>query len=55
MFVLNEDQAAIRDMAESFAAEKLAPDAVRWDEERHFPVDVMREAAALGMGGCLYR
>jgi len=51
MFVLNEDQAAIRDMAESFAAEKLAPDAVRWDEERHFPVDVMREAAALGMGG----
>ena len=51
MFVLNEDQAAIRDMAESFAAEKLAPDAVRWDEEKHFPVDVMREAAALGMGG----
>ena len=38
MFVLNEDQAAeIRDMAESFAPEKLAPDAVRWDEEKAFP------------------
>ncbi|HMB09779.1 isobutyryl-CoA dehydrogenase [Saliniramus sp.] len=51
MFALNEDQNAIREMAESFAAERLAPDAVRWDEEKHFPIDVMREAAALGMGG----
>ncbi|WP_349369412.1 acyl-CoA dehydrogenase family protein [Salinarimonas sp.] len=50
-FALAEDHVAIRDMARAFAAEKLAPDAVRWDEEKHFPVDVMREAAALGMGG----
>ena len=51
MFALDEDRIAIREMAEAFAAERLAPDAVRWDEEKHFPVDVMREAAALGMGG----
>ncbi|GGK52994.1 acyl-CoA dehydrogenase family protein [Salinarimonas ramus] len=50
-FSLSEDHVAIRDMARAFAAEKLAPDAVRWDEEKHFPVDVMREAAELGMGG----
>jgi alkylation response protein AidB-like acyl-CoA dehydrogenase len=50
-FALAEDHIAIRDMARAFAAEKLAPHAVRWDEEKHFPVDVMREAAALGMGG----
>ncbi|WP_046864561.1 isobutyryl-CoA dehydrogenase [Microvirga massiliensis] len=50
-FSLTEDQLAIREMAQSFAAEKLAPNAVAWDEEKHFPVDVMREAAALGMGG----
>ncbi len=55
MFSLNEDQIAIRDMALAFAAEKLAPDALRWDEEKHFPVDVMREAAALGMGGVYVR
>lgn len=55
MFELNEDQTAIRDMARDFAAEKLAPDALRWDEEKHFPVDVMREAAALGMGGVYIR
>jgi len=50
-FALTEDHVAIRDMALAFAAEKLAPQAIAWDEAKHFPVDVMREAAALGMGG----
>jgi alkylation response protein AidB-like acyl-CoA dehydrogenase len=50
-FALDEGQIAVRDMARGFAAEKIAPDALRWDEEKHFPVDVMREAAKLGMGG----
>src|SRR6201997_1623912 len=50
-FDLNEDQVALREMAREFAAEKIAPHAVRWDEEKHFPVDVMREAAKLGIGG----
>ena len=27
----------------------------RWDEEKHFPVDVMREAATLGIGGIYIR
>ena len=50
-FSLTEDQLAIREMAAEFAAETLAPHAVRWDEEKHFPVPEMRQAAALGMGG----
>ena len=50
-FALNEDQIAVRDMARDFAAEKIAPFALKWDEEKHFPVDVMREAASLGIGG----
>src|SRR3954467_3017234 len=54
-FALNEDQIAVRDMARNFAAEKIAPHAIRWDEEKHFPVDVMREAASLGMGGIYIR
>ena len=54
-FALDEDQIAVRDMARAFAAEKIAPHALRWDEEKHFPVDVMREAAALGMGGIYIR
>ena len=54
-FALNEDQIAVRDMARDFAAEKIAPHALRWDEEKHFPVDVMREAAELGIGGIYIR
>ena len=54
-FALNEDQIAVRDMAREFAAEKIAPHALRWDEEKHFPVDVMREAASLGIGGIYIR
>ncbi|KAG5718054.1 hypothetical protein E4T56_gene14396, partial [Termitomyces sp. T112] len=51
----NDDGVAIRDMALGFASEKIAPHALRWDEEKHFPVDVMREAASLGMGGIYIR
>jgi alkylation response protein AidB-like acyl-CoA dehydrogenase len=50
-FALTEDQIAIRDMAQEFATDTLAPHAARWDEEKHFPIDEMRAAAALGMGG----
>lgn len=50
-FSLTEDQLAIQEMARSFAADTLAPNAVRWDEEKHFPVAEMRAAAGLGMGG----
>ncbi|TGD98687.1 acyl-CoA dehydrogenase family protein [Methylobacterium nonmethylotrophicum] len=51
LFTLPEDQVAIRDMARSFAAERIAPHALDWDERKHFPLDVLREAAGLGMGG----
>ena len=50
-FALDADQVAIRDMARSFADEVFAPNALAWDEARHFPVAEMRQAAALGMGG----
>jgi alkylation response protein AidB-like acyl-CoA dehydrogenase len=54
-FALNEDQIAVRDMARDFASEQIAPHALRWDEDKHFPVDVIREAAALGMAGIYIR
>ena len=49
--MLNEEQIAIQDMARGFAAEKLAPFAMKWDEEKHFPVDTLRDMAALGFAG----
>jgi alkylation response protein AidB-like acyl-CoA dehydrogenase len=48
-FSLTDDQIAVRDMALAFAAEKLAPHAIEWDQKKHFPVDALREAASLGM------
>src|SRR6202167_3924082 len=50
-FSLDADQIAVRDMARAFADEVFAPNAVAWDERKHFPVAEMRKAAALGMGG----
>jgi alkylation response protein AidB-like acyl-CoA dehydrogenase len=50
-FSLDADQIALRDMARNFADEEFAPNAVAWDEAKHFPIAEMRKAAALGMGG----
>ncbi len=51
MYGVTEDQRSIVDMVRHFATESLAPHAAQWDETHHFPLDVLREAGALGMGG----
>jgi alkylation response protein AidB-like acyl-CoA dehydrogenase len=50
-FSLNAEQREIRDLALSFATEQMAPDAIKWDQEKHFPRDVIRSSARLGFGG----
>ena len=50
-FTLSDDQRAIQDAAAAFAAAELAPHSARWDEDKHFPVDVIRKAAGLGFAG----
>ena len=50
-FELTEDQRAIRDTALEFAQEQLAPHAVEWDQEKHFPIEALRAAGQLGIGG----
>jgi alkylation response protein AidB-like acyl-CoA dehydrogenase len=54
-FVPTEEQAAIREMALGFASKELAPFAVEWDQAKHFPVDTLRKAGALGFGGIYVR
>jgi alkylation response protein AidB-like acyl-CoA dehydrogenase len=49
-FAFTEEQTAIQDMALDFAKEQIAPHALEWDETDHFPVDVIRQTAELGMG-----
>lgn len=52
-FTLSEERLAIREMAEGFAADTIAPHALDWDRAEHFPVDVLRQAATLGMAGIM--
>ncbi len=54
-FNLSEEQAVIAEMALSFAAEELAPFALAWDRDKHFPVETLRRAGGLGMGGLYVR
>ena len=50
-FELSEEQRAFQETAREFAAKEMAPHAARWDEERVFPEDALRKAAALGFAG----
>ncbi|WP_297694243.1 isobutyryl-CoA dehydrogenase [Phenylobacterium sp.] len=54
-FSLTDDQRAIEDAARAFAEAELAPNSARWDEEKHFPADVLRKAAELGFAGLYVR
>lgn len=54
-FALTEEQEAIQDMARRFAADELAPHAAEWDEKKHFPVDVIKKSAELGLAGIYTR
>ncbi|QUR66458.1 acyl-CoA dehydrogenase family protein [Mycobacterium spongiae] len=55
MFTLNDDERVITETAAAFAAKRLAPQALEWDATNHFPVDVLREAADLGMAAIYCR
>ncbi len=52
---LAEEQRLIQDTAAQFADDRLTPNAAAWDEEKIFPVDVLREAAALGFAAIYAR
>ncbi len=54
-FALSDEQLAIQEMAQRFADEELKPNAERWDEEKHFPVDVIRKSAELGLAAIYTR
>ncbi|MEV8376464.1 acyl-CoA dehydrogenase family protein [Kribbella sp. NPDC056861] len=47
----NEELQAIAREVRKFAESELAPNAVEWDQTKHFPVDVLRRAGDLGLGG----
>ncbi|MCM9076728.1 acyl-CoA dehydrogenase family protein [Streptomyces spororaveus] len=52
---LTPDQLALAEVTLDFAQEQLGPYAVTWDQDKHFPLDVIRRAADLGLGGVYVR
>lgn len=46
---LDDDERVIAETAAAFAEKRLAPYALEWDAAKHFPVDVLRASAELGM------
>ncbi|MCX4529406.1 MULTISPECIES: acyl-CoA dehydrogenase family protein [unclassified Streptomyces] len=53
--LLTKDQLALAEVTLDFAQEQLAPHAIAWDQDKHFPVEVLRRAAALGLAGIYVR
>jgi butyryl-CoA dehydrogenase len=49
--ILSDEHEMIRTALRTFARERLAPHAARWDSEHHFPKDELKELAALGVFG----
>jgi alkylation response protein AidB-like acyl-CoA dehydrogenase len=54
-FGLDDDERVIAETAAAFAEKRLAPYALEWDSTNHFPTDVLREAAELGMAAIYCR
>lgn len=52
---LDDDERVIVETAAAFAEKRITPYALEWDEKHHFPADVLREAAELGMGAIYCR
>lgn len=55
MFTISDDQRDLVSMVAEFTADTITPFAVEWDRAHHFPADVLRKAADLGMGGIYVR
>lgn len=49
LFEMDGDERVIVETAAAFATKRLAPHALDWDADKHFPAEVLRESAELGI------
>ncbi len=49
--ILSEEQTMVRDMAREFAANRLAPNSIAWEQQAAVPREVFDEMGALGLMG----
>src|SRR6478752_4135034 len=50
-----DERAAILEAVRDFAQSELAPHAIEWDAEKHFPREVLQRGGELGLGGLYVR
>ena len=53
-FRLTEDQALLRRTVREFAESEIRPYVMEWDEEQHFPMDLVPKPASLGLLGITF-
>ena len=51
-FSLSEELRSMQQLARQFTEEKIIPYADKWDEDHHFPVELVHEMGELGFFGC---
>ena len=50
-FEISENQQMISQMVKDFAEKEIRPNLNQWDDEEHFPIDVMKKMGELGLLG----
>ena len=51
-FGLSDELLAMKAEAKKFTDNEIVPHADKWDEEHHYPIDVVRQMGDLGYFGC---
>ncbi|HSD46171.1 MAG TPA: acyl-CoA dehydrogenase family protein, partial [Pyrinomonadaceae bacterium] len=53
-FELTEEQRQVKFSVREFAESEIAPHVLEWDEEQHFPIELMPKLADLGLLGVIF-
>jgi len=53
-FQLNEEQLHLKKSVRQFAEREIAPNVMKWDEESHFPAEIVKEIGKLGLMGSIF-
>jgi alkylation response protein AidB-like acyl-CoA dehydrogenase len=53
-FQLNEEQLQLRKSVREFAEREILPHVMEWDEESHFPLEIIHELGKLGLLGVIF-
>jgi len=53
-FQLNDEQQQLRKSVREFAEREILPHVMEWDEESHFPLEIIHELGKLGLMGVIF-